>query len=80
MSTVMSGAAEHVLVRTTTAGKPLAVERQGREWQVRAEPVRWFERVSWWDVHRRMPRGQGCVDVEVWQVQAKLGRSAREIS
>ncbi len=49
--------------------------RGGREWLVGAEPVRWFERVSWWEAERRMPKGLSRVDVEVWQVQARLGRN-----
>jgi hypothetical protein len=68
---------EHIVVRTTAAGLPMAVQRSGREWLVGAEPVRWFERVDWWDGQNRMPRGLGRVDVEVWRVQARLGRNVR---
>lgn len=56
-------------------GRPQTVVRGGREWLVGAEPVRWFERVSWWEAERRMPKGLSRVDVEVWQVQARLGRN-----
>ena len=49
----------------------------GREWLVGAEPVRWFERTEWWSEQRRMPKGLSRVDVEVWQVQARLGRNER---
>ena len=56
-------------------GRPQAVVRGGREWIVGAEPVRWFERVSWWEAERRMPKGLSRVDVEVWQIQARLGRN-----
>jgi hypothetical protein len=66
---------EHVMVKTGPDGRPLAVVRGGREWNIRAEPVRWFERVSWWEAERRMPKGRSRVDVEVWQVQATLGRN-----
>jgi hypothetical protein len=55
----------------------LAVEREGRNWLVGAEPVRWFERVNWWEQQQRMPKGLGRVDVEVWQVQARVGRNVR---
>lgn len=65
------------MVRTTTTGTPLAVRREGREWLVGAEPLRWFERVSWWESADRMPKGLGRMDVEVWQVQARLGRNTR---
>ncbi|WP_427018320.1 hypothetical protein ACQCSX_07115 [Pseudarthrobacter sp. P1] len=66
---------EHVLVRTTPAGAPLAVEHGGREWLVGAEPLRWYERINWWEGGARMPRGNGRVDVEVWRVQTRLGRN-----
>jgi hypothetical protein len=66
---------EHILVNTGPDGTPTAVVRGGREWIVGAEPVRWFERVSWWEAERRMPRGLSRVDVEVWQIQATLGRN-----
>ncbi|WP_426996082.1 hypothetical protein [Pseudarthrobacter sp. N5] len=65
---------EHVLLKTAGEGRPTAVLRQGREWTVGAEPVRWFERVSWWDAQRRIPKNLSRVDVEVWRVQARLGR------
>ena len=67
---------EHVLVTAGPDGRPHTVIRGGREWIIGADPVRWFERVSWWEAERRMPRGLGRVDVEVWQVQARLGRNA----
>ena len=38
--------------------------------------ARWFERVSWWEAERRMPKGLSRVDVEVWQIQARLGRNS----
>ena len=66
---------EHVMIKTGPDGRPRAVLRGGREWLVGAEPVRWFERVNWWEAERRMPKGRSRVDVEVWQVQARLGRN-----
>ncbi|TLM80681.1 hypothetical protein FDW83_18420 [Pseudarthrobacter sp. NamE2] len=66
---------EHVIVRTDKQGIPTAVISRGRESCLGAEPVRWFERVNWWETSSRMPRGQGCVDVEVLQVQVWLGRN-----
>jgi hypothetical protein len=66
---------EHVVVKTSREGIPTAVVSGGREWAVGAEAVRWFERVSWWEVQRRMPKGLGRVDVEVLQVQVRLGRN-----
>lgn len=68
---------EHVDIRTTAQGEPAAVVRGGREWKIAVEPVRWFERVAWWEVSKRMPRGTGRVDVEVLQVQVRLGNNAR---
>lgn len=49
--------------------------RDGRQWDVAAPPVRWYERIKWWEVHRRMPRGAAGVDVEVLQLQVRLGRN-----
>ncbi|MEE2522916.1 hypothetical protein V1639_16580 [Pseudarthrobacter sp. J75] len=66
---------EHVVLRSSPDGSPAAVLRGGREWIVGAEPVRWFERVNWWESQRRMPRGRGRVDVEVLRVQARLGHN-----
>lgn len=66
---------EHVIVRTDKEGIPTAVISRGREWSLGAEPVRWFERVNWWETNSRMPRGRGCVDVEVLRVQVRLGRN-----
>ncbi|MCD4853741.1 hypothetical protein LN996_23265 [Arthrobacter sp. AK01] len=68
---------EHIYIRTSLQGSPVAVVRGSREWQIVVDPVRWFERVSWWEHSRRMPRGQGRVDVEVWQVQVRLGNNDR---
>ncbi|WP_427171141.1 hypothetical protein [Arthrobacter sp. 92] len=68
---------EHIMLRLAPDGTPQAVIRGGREWNIGAEPVRWFERVSWWEDERRMPKGLGRVDVEVWQVQVRLGRNSR---
>lgn len=69
--------AEEVLVETTGDGVPVAVRRNGRVWTVGAEPLRWYERTSWWNHVQRMPKGQGRVDVQVWRVQARLGHNQR---
>ncbi|MCO4238736.1 hypothetical protein [Pseudarthrobacter raffinosi] len=66
---------EYVVVKTARDGSPTAVVSNGREWAVGADAVRWFERVSWWEAQRRMPKGLGRVDVEVLQVQVRLGRN-----
>jgi hypothetical protein len=68
---------EHVIVRTDNNGMPTAVLAQGRQWSVGAEPVRWFERVNWWETSRRMPKGNSRVDVEVLQLQVRLGSNSR---
>ena len=67
---------EHVMVRTGFDGKPTVVISRGREWAVGAEPVRWFERLNWWEINRRMPKGLGRVDVEILQVQVRLGSNS----
>lgn len=69
--------AEEVLVETTGDGVPVTVRRNGRVWTVGAEPLRWYERTPWWNQVRRMPKGQGRVDVQVWRVQARLGHNQR---
>jgi hypothetical protein len=66
---------EQVYIPAVEQGAQAVVVRAGREWRMVVEPVRWFERVSWWEKSRRMPRGQGRVDVEVWQVQVCLGNN-----
>jgi hypothetical protein len=66
---------EHVQVRLSPNGHPAAVVRSGREWTVAADCVRWFERTNWWEAQRRMPKGLSRVDVEVWQIQARLGHN-----
>lgn len=68
---------EHVIVHTDSDGMPTAVLSRGREWAVGAEPVRWFERVNWWETSRRMPKGSGSVDVEVLRLQVRLGNNSR---
>ena len=68
---------DYVVVKTSGDGIPTAVVAAGREWAVGAETVRWFERVSWWEDQRRMPKGLGRVDVEVLQVQVRLGLNQR---
>ena len=68
---------EHVIVHTDKDGMPTAVLSQGREWAVGAEPVRWYERINWWETSRRMPKGNSGVDVEVLQLQVRLGNNSR---
>ncbi|WP_426004879.1 hypothetical protein ACPFL9_20455 [Paenarthrobacter sp. NyZ202] len=41
---------ESVLVQTSASGVPVSFEYNGRTWRVAAEPVRWFERIDWWNV------------------------------
>ncbi|BCW48798.1 hypothetical protein StoSoilB13_11400 [Arthrobacter sp. StoSoilB13] len=67
---------EQVYIRSAGGGEATTVVRGGREWQIAEEPFRWFERVPWWESSKRMPRGQGRVDVEVLQVQVRLGSNA----
>lgn len=65
-------------VRAAADGIPISLVHEGRTWRVAADPVRWFERISWWETVARMPRDQGSrIDVEVWQLQARLGRNTR---
>ncbi|MDD0856706.1 hypothetical protein NHF46_00690 [Arthrobacter alpinus] len=60
------------------AGAPVSFIRGGRTWHVGAEPVRWYERQSWWATTARAPKGGSLrIDVEVWQVQARIGKNPR---
>ncbi|MBT2513880.1 hypothetical protein J7E82_10165 [Arthrobacter sp. ISL-30] len=67
---------EIVSIQSTPSGRPTAIVQGGRAWCVAAEPIRWFERTSWWE-GRRMPSGTGRVDIEVLQVQVRLGLNPR---
>ncbi|MDJ0318868.1 hypothetical protein [Arthrobacter antibioticus] len=69
---------DEISVATTAHGLPVSFLLDGRTWHVGADPVRWFERVSWWETAARMPKGE-CVrmDVMVWQVQARIGHNSR---
>lgn len=53
---------------------PVSFIRDGRTWHVGVKPVGWFERVDWWKTARRIPR---LVDIQVWQVQARIGHNPR---
>lgn len=60
------------------AGAPVSFIRADRTWHVGTEPVRWYERQPWWETARRAPKGGDLrIDVEVWQVQARIGRNPR---
>ena len=59
---------------TMSSDGPISFVRDGRMWHVGVPPVRWFERVDWWQSARRLPR---LMDVEVWQVQARIGHNPR---
>jgi hypothetical protein len=64
-------------VRFTPAGAPLAVRHEGRVWAVAADPVRWFDRDSWWETRRTAAVGSGdLVSIEYWRVQVRLGSSS----
>lgn len=68
------GPVQQVLVETA-AGVPVRFEHQGRTWHVAANPVRWYERIDWWKSFKRYPRhNPPRIDLEVWRVQARLGR------
>ncbi|MDO5743509.1 MAG: hypothetical protein Q4P23_03490 [Micrococcaceae bacterium] len=68
---------ESVEVETAT-GVPVSFIRDGRTWHVGAPPVRWFERVAWWETAQRAPKDEMLrIDVAVWQVQARIGDNPR---
>lgn len=61
---------ESLTVTLSPEGVPVAFTVGGDIWIVAADPVRWYERIPWWETEARMPREQGRIDVEVWQLQA----------
>lgn len=67
-----------VRVETSETGEPVTLTREDRLWIVGAKPLRWYERVPWWETSTRATRvASPRVDVEVWRVQARLGRNQR---
>lgn len=69
---------ESVSVETSETGEPVTLTRGGRQWTIGAEPLRWYERVPWWELSPRAARGSAPrVDVEVWRVQARVGTNPR---
>ncbi|WP_043795012.1 hypothetical protein [Pseudarthrobacter chlorophenolicus] len=68
---------KEIVITLNAEGVPVSFELDGRTWVVGAEPVRWFERRSWWETDLRMGR-QGearRIDVAVWQLQARPERN-----
>lgn len=68
---------KETVVTLSPEGIPVSFELEGRTWVVVVDPVRWYERRSWWETDGRMGR-QGesrRIDIEVWQLQARLERS-----
>ncbi|WP_427018075.1 DUF6504 family protein [Pseudarthrobacter sp. P1] len=68
---IFSESVEAVL---STEGLPLRLSWQGNSYVLGADPVRWYERRSWWAQEQRAPlgHGPGLVDHEIWRVQARL--------
>jgi hypothetical protein len=64
---------ESVDVACSPAGEPLSLRWAGRNHDLCAEPVRWFERRQWWVEEQRAPLGSGpgLVDHEIWRVQVR---------
>lgn len=63
---------------TAVGGAPVSFVRNGSTWHVAPAPVRWFERLPWWQTAQRAERGGPLkIDVEVWQVQARIGHNPR---
>ncbi|MFJ4207521.1 DUF6504 family protein [Paenarthrobacter sp. NPDC089675] len=64
---------ESIDVICTEEGSPQRVNWRGNDYQVCADPVRWYERRQWWSEETRAPLGTGAglVDHEIWRVQLK---------
>lgn len=65
---------EPVEVACSPAGEPVRLVWGNRTWRIVAEPVRWYQRRSWWAEEQRAEpgRGAGLVDHEIWRVQVRL--------
>jgi hypothetical protein len=63
---------EAVTVWMSKNGTPRRLEWRGRDFAVCARPVRWVDRVPWWQVSGRAPAGDadGLVERQCWRVQA----------
>lgn len=59
-------------------GAPVAVEMDGRCWQVAADPATWFERAKWWE-NSWSPREAPAVEVQVWRLQVRLGGARSQL-
>lgn len=71
---------EIVEVQFATTGQPLRVRRQGRIWAVVAEPLRWFERINWWESELRASKNSKFrIDALVWQVQVSIGAKTSDV-
>lgn len=69
---------ENILVEVGADGAPVVLKVGGHRWLVADGCLRWYERVNWWESVRRVQRGSGVkVDIEVWRVQARIGRNPR---
>lgn len=69
---------ETVQVEVSEAGEPLVIQNGKRKWIVAAEPLRWYERVPWWNLTTTARRGELVrIDIEVWRVQARLGKNPK---
>lgn len=66
---------ESVEVACSPAGQPVRLVWGNRTYRIVAEPVRWYQRRSWWAEEQRaeLGRGAGLVDHEIWRVQVQLG-------
>ena len=68
-----------VQVRTDAAGRPLAIRHDGQIWLVdpATESRHWFGSDAWRDTRRTAAAGSGdLVNMEYWQVQARLGSNS----
>jgi hypothetical protein len=70
---------EAVEVACSPAGQPVRLVWGNRTYRIVAEPVRWYQRRSWWAEEQRaeLGRGAGLVDHEIWRVQVRLGERSQ---
>ncbi len=70
---------ESVEVACTPSGVPLRLLWRGHNYQMAAEPLRWYERRNWWaeEARAEMGRGAGLVDHEIWRIQARINETSQ---
>ncbi|MGP5264768.1 MULTISPECIES: hypothetical protein [Glutamicibacter] len=69
---------EQVEVQFTPTGHPWKILRNGRTWTVTVVPTVHYDRIKWWELGMRIPKGTGVrIDYATWLIQVRLGNNER---